>query len=85
MSTTYSILHYVVICACEKYGHNGNEFTTANFQSELARITNANPMITQQAAELILLSIEGVSRGVSRCYWVFNAPRPAPTNGDARR
>lgn len=66
-----SALEYVIDCSCEKYGHNGNEFTTANFQSELSRVTNSRPMITSQVAELILMSVPGVIRENSRCHWRY--------------
>ncbi len=61
-------LDYVIQRACERYGHNGREFTTANFQSELSRITSSTPMITPQAAELLLMSATNVKRN-SPCHW----------------
>ena len=67
-----SALEYVIDCCCQKYdGGNGNEFTTATFQSELSRVTDSKPMITPQVAELILMSIGGVVRQESRCHWRF--------------
>ena len=66
-----TILEYGVVRACEKFQHNGNEFSTANFQGVMAKLTDATPMMTPQLAEAVLMSIPGVRRGVSRCMWTY--------------
>lgn len=68
-----TILEYGVVRACERNEHNGNEFTTAHFQNVMAKLTEAQPMMTPQLAEAVLMSIPGVRRGVSRCYWIYDA------------
>lgn len=72
-----SIIEYVATRACEKFNHNGNEFSTANFQSELSRLTDSRPMITSAIAEAILLSVPGVARGKTLCMWTYTVPREA--------
>jgi hypothetical protein len=67
MSNT--ILDYVVRRACERFDHNGNTFTTATFQTALSIISDSQPMVTPQVAELLLMSIPGVERGDGRCHW----------------
>lgn len=64
-------LDYVISRACEKFKHNGCDFTTANFQSELSRVSASTPMVTPQIAELILMSVPGVVRGNGPSYWKF--------------
>jgi hypothetical protein len=67
-----TVLQYVVLQACERCKHNGSEFTTANFQSELSRVTGSRPMVTPQVARLILLSIPGVVQSdMTGCHWRY--------------
>lgn len=65
-----SVLEYIVMRACESFGHNGNVFTTANFQSTLSKVTDSRPMITSAQADAILFSVPGV-RLESRCHWRY--------------
>jgi hypothetical protein len=64
-----TVLDYVVVRACERFKHNGREFTTANFQNELSRVSDSRPMVTPQVAELLLMSATDVVRGDTRCHW----------------
>lgn len=68
-----SILEFGILEACESNEHNGRQFTTAGFQSAMARITNATPMMTPQLATAILLSVPGVERHSTPCTWVYKA------------
>jgi hypothetical protein len=68
---SHTILEYVVARTCERYEHNGDEFTTANFQTERSRVTDSRPMVTSAVAELVLMSVPGVKRGDGRCHWTY--------------
>lgn len=63
-------LDYVIVRACEKNCHNGNTFSTGNFQSELSVVSKSTPMVTPQVAELLLMSVPGVYR-MGRCMWAY--------------
>lgn len=65
-----TIIEYAVRESCERMKHNGNEFTTGNFQFSLSRITNSKPMITPAIAEAILLSTPSVQI-MGLCMWRY--------------
>lgn len=71
---TVTLLDYVVARACERHGHNGREFTTANFQNELSAFTGSRPVVTSQVAVAVLLSVPGVRRGITPCTWTYDGP-----------
>lgn len=64
-------LDYVVRQACELFGHNSRQFTTATFQHAMATITQTQPMIGGHAAEIVLMSVPGVTRE-GLCLWRWN-------------